>query len=128
MAKAGGQNPGRLKCPVPGCRRLRHTHNHIVPERSGERETIAHFVISVPFYGNDAARDKLHLSVARALHHGVGANVGSALCEVWDEQDMPDGDQVWVSHGPLLTLDPLGDDMGHHGPEHNTPLVPKESQ
>lgn len=88
------------KCPHQGCRRTR-PHDHIADERSTERERVLTYIVKIPFYGSDDKADANHLSVARALALSVNSVTMSAVAEIWDEQEMPENEEIYVLSTPF---------------------------
>lgn len=82
-----------------------------------------YYVIRVPIAEpNERVLEGLKRSVARALHHGVKA--GIAVAQLPPRPPEFDGLPMVFFGEPVewKTLDPKGDDSGHH-PGHDEPLV-----
>lgn len=88
-----------------------------------DRDTTLYFVVKVPVFGDPLREEeRIMLALARAIHHGVKPD--AALAALGDG-GFSDGRQHFSlpNSAAWVTLDPLGDDMGHHGDEHPAPLV-----
>ena len=100
-----------------------------------DSEHVQRFVVEVPVFGDpERTGDDLLLlalvsirwlqGVARALHHGVKAG-----CRVAPAHGLYDSTEQFELELPprWVTLDPKGDDQGHHGESHPSPLVDVEA-